>query len=323
MVNVRATLARAEAERILSAESRRALERFGKSLYFPRRNWEALFEGAAEQGLTETERAALIDWLPRGRVDQKRADALEMLAAIAQAIEQPSPTPAGGDFNFEWTCFWEEFVARADAVDEAALTRQQQSVLEELKLDGLDAYQRVEAMAVLRLVATRGAARRANAAPPPDELQSTLTRLRARLGLFTRSDLERWIVDNDLDAASLESLVASEKGIADLRDRFRTALGPHILDELRVSGEYKRLAERARMKSDKLDGAGVASAATAPGSRPIDLRLWFFEQRLRRPLPENFEDFARRLGFALAADFDAALHREWMYLETRRAGRDV
>src|SRR6202453_3943361 len=58
MVNIRATLARAEAEDVVSSASRGALEAFAKSLFFPQRSWDALLAGAAAQGVAESEQAA-------------------------------------------------------------------------------------------------------------------------------------------------------------------------------------------------------------------------------------------------------------------------
>jgi hypothetical protein len=314
MVNIRATLARCEAEGVLSAGTRRALEDFGKSLFFPQRSWEALLEGAAAQGLTETERMALNDWLPRGRIDQKRADALEMLTAMAEAAIAPGA--ASAKFNFEWTYFWDEFVRRVDTVLDGSGSSEQQRIVDELRLAGPEAYQRIEDMALLRMIATRGAA---PAAPtfPREDLQATLADLRARVGLFARADLDRWMELNDLDAASMESLVANEKVLKDMRDRSRAGIEPYILDELRLNGAYEHLAERARKKSDALGGSEAGRAATGAGSR-ASLRLWYFEKRIRQPMPDDLQEFARRLGFAHAADFDAALQRERLYLETER-----
>jgi hypothetical protein len=123
---------------------------------------------------------------------------------------------------------------------------------------------------------------------------------------------------HDLDAASLERLIGDETYLRDLRDRSRGALEPFLLDELRLSGAYERLAERARKKSDAL-GALEASVTGAPsGSRVIALRLWFFEGRLGLSLPDDVEESARRLGFANAASLDSALQRERLFLENRR-----
>ncbi len=154
--------------------------------------------------------------------------------------------------------------------------------------------------------------------PARADLLATLTDIRAGLGLFARADLDRWMALNDLDAASLERLVADETGLRDLRNRSRAWLERYVLDELRLSGAYERLAERARKKRDAL-GASEASGAGAPsGARTVALRLWYFEQRLRRSLPDDVEDFARRLGFADTADFDAAVLRERLYLNASK-----
>ena len=315
MVNIRATLARAEAEGVLSSSSRRALDAFAKSLFFPQRSWEALLAGAAAQGVAESEQAALRDWLPRGRVDQKRLDALEMLAAMAEA---PNPSErAGPKFNFEWTAFWDEFVQRSDAVSGKASSSPRQRILDELRLEGPEAYARVEAMALLRMVAASGAARPTTALSHED-LQATLTDLRTRLGLFARADLDRWMARHDLDAASLERLLADETSLRNLRDRSGGALEPFLLDELRLGGAYERLAERARKKSDALEALEASPKNGFPELHAIALRLWFFEQRLRLSMPDDVEDSARRLGFGSAAALDSALQRERSFLEIGR-----
>src|SRR5271168_1210546 len=272
MVNIRATLARAEADRVVGQASRRALEAFAKSLFFPQRSWETLLEAAVARGVTEAEQATLIDWLPRGRADQKRLDALEMLAAMREAPGEPEPT--GPKFNFEWTVFWDEFVRRANQIPDNANASPQQRIIDELRLEGPEAYARVEAMALLRMVAANGAAR-PTAGFAREELQRTLTDLRVRLGLFARADLDRWMARNDLDAASLESLIGNETCLKDLRDRSRGALEPFLLDVLRLSGAYERLAERARKKNDALAALEAGAATAGPGSRAVVLRLWF------------------------------------------------
>ena len=211
-----------------------------------------------------------------------------MLAAMREALLGSNETHP--KFNFEWTYFWDEFVRRFEAGHENPGASPQQFVIEELRLEGPEAYARVEAMALLRRVAVSGAAP-VTPSPAPDSLRTTLTDIRARLGLFTRADLDRWMARNDLDVVSMERLIADQAGFAILRDRSSAALEPYILDELRLSGAYERLVERARRKSDALAGRARAPSA----SQTLALRLWYFEHRLRRPLPDDVEDFARRL----------------------------
>ncbi len=309
MVNIRATLAAAEREGVLGAESRLSLERYAKSLFFAERNWPALLETAAAQGVAEPEAAALRDWLPTGRVDQKRLDALAMLAAMQEAA--PS-APASAGFHFEPTHLWAAFAARAE--DDEAVPPSAQRILDELRIEGPDAYREVEARALLRRVASFGAFPPAEVSR--DAARATLAELRSRLGLFARADLDRWMAANDLALTSMERLVDDEGRLDALRDRFRGSLQSSLLDELRLSGAYTRLSERARRKADVIEAAG-STRPLAAGSelQGAALRLWFFEQRLGQPMPDDIEDFARRWGCENASAFDAVVLREWVYLK--------
>jgi hypothetical protein len=320
MVNIRATLARAETDGVLSKGSRNALEAFGKSMFFPHRSWEALLEGAATLGVAEPERAALSAWLTEGRVDQKRADALEMLAAMREAAHESNK--AQPKYNFEWTQLWDEFVRRFETGEENPGASTPQRIVEELRLEGPEIYPRIEAMALLRKVAESGAGPTA-ASQTREDLQTTLTEIRAMLGLFRRADLDRWMACNDLDAAALERLAAGETSLKRLRNGAKGSLEPYILDELRMTGAYERFADRARRKTDAVAASFPETAGAPSGSRTLALRLWYFEQRLRLALPDDVEDFARRLGFANTDDFDAAVLRERLYLDAERGDQSA
>lgn len=312
MVNIRATLARAEIEGVVDASTRRTLEAFAKSLFFPQRNWETILEEASAQGVPHNECAKLRDWLAKGRIDQKRLDALQMLEVMLQA-----PAPAPCNFNFEWTVFWDELVHRCEASaepDEAPGAR----VLDELRLEGPDRYAKLEALALLRGAADRdpfsaGALTR-------EALQESLADLRARLGLFTRAELDRWMAANGLDERALERLLTSERRLDQWRRRWRGALAPFLIDELRSSGDYSRLAERARKKAQALsDRSSLAKRLGPDAAGPVALRLWFFEQRHGLTFPDDIEAAARALGFADAAALDAALLREHLFAEQDRS----
>jgi len=314
MVNIRATLARAEADGILTASSRRALESFGKSLYFPQRCWSTLLEGKAIDGVAEAELSALQDWLPHGRVDQKREDALEMLQAMQESLARPDPPPTS--FHFEWTHFWNELVARPainpSSWDDVAKPPDQ-PVLEELRLEGVEVYGRVKAKALLRLLAGIEA-KRLGLPMSQGAMRATLSRIRAALGLYAQADLEAWLSRNDLDAPSLERLVEDETRLVAVLELAGRSIERGLLDELRLSGAYERLAERARKKRTLLAARGLdAGERSAPGPKAVDTRLWYFEKRLGQPVPDDVAAFARELGFATLADFDSALLREQLY----------
>lgn len=309
MVNIRATLALTEAKGVLSPGSRRALEAFAKALFFADRNWPALLAGAAAHGVPDSELAALRDWLPEGRVDQKRLDALEMLAAMTETLAAGEPMrPA---FHFEWTHLWDAFVARSGN-GVSAPSPLGQLILDELRLEGPEAYACVEAKALLRMIAVTGAAR------PPQVLReaarATLTRIREQFGLYARADLDRWMAANDLDSTALEALIEEEASVEALRQRAGRSIESRLLDELRMSGAYARLADRALKKQKAITALDRSAAGAAPAAlRIAALRLWYFEKRLGRPMPDDVAEFAARAGFADASAFDAAVYREWLF----------
>ena len=309
MVNIRATLALAEAQGVLGPDSRRSLERFAKSLHFGERTWPALLAAAPAQGLGERELAAFSDWLPLGRIDQKRLDALAMLAAIQAPLA--AGEPARPAFHFEWTYLWDQFVARS-AGAEAARSPSAARILEELRIEGPDVYAPAETRALLRWVAAHGAA--PPAAVSRDSARATLTRIRDRLGLYARADLDRWMSANELDPASMERLVEDQARFEALRTRFAHSIDSALLDEVRLGGAYARLADRARQKDEAVAAAGLpGDAGAAAGLRSTALRLWYFEKRLGRPAPDDIADFAGRLGFETVSAFDAAVQREWLF----------
>jgi len=312
MVNIRATLALAEAKGVLKPGSRRALETFAKALFYADRNWPALLAGASSLGVPDSEAAALSDWLGQGRVDQKRLDALEMLAAMRETPTAGEPRRA--EFHFEWTHLWDAFVARSGD-GASAPSPLGQVILDELRLEGPDAYGRVEAKAFLRMLAASGAARPAE--DSRDAARATLARIRQQFGLYARADLDRWMAANDLDSAALEALIEQEASLEALRGRAGRSIDSRLLDELRLGGVYARLADRALKKREAIAALDHSHAGAAPVAlRGVAMRLWYFEQRLGRAAPDDIASFAARAGFADASAFDAAVYREWLFVKT-------
>ena len=313
MVNIRATLAQAEADGFLNTASRRALEVLAKSLFFPHRTWPAILGGA--HGVAEAELARLRSWLPHGRVDQKREDALAMLAAMQETLARPDPhRPC---FQFEWTGFWDDLVAQPTIdplASESSPTVPYQDIIEELRLEGERSYGRTKAMALVRLLA--GLVTRRQGLKPPDEaMRATLARVRGARGLYTRAALDAWLERNHIDARSLEVLIEDQARLEAVTGLSGPALNRKLLDELRLSGTYERLAERARQKKHALATRGLDHVeGDGSGPNPAELRLWFFEQRLGRPVPDDMDGYLRDLGIESSADFDSAVRREWLYL---------
>ena len=126
------TLTRAEREGVIDAAARARLVSIGKELFFPTARTRRFCERGRKTGLLPEVADRLEAWLPAGRVDQKRLDAVAMLDALA-AFLAGDPAPAHPDFVFEHTLAWDKAVqalrARAQHSTEDLL------VLTELRLE--------------------------------------------------------------------------------------------------------------------------------------------------------------------------------------------
>jgi hypothetical protein len=120
LVNIRATLATARREAVLSPAAAERVLTLARSLHYPQRAWPRLLEA-----LAPSDAEAFSAWLPAGRVDQKRDDALAMLKRMrADAAVSPTitarPIPA-----FAETVLWQELIVREtrlrDILDEFLL----------------------------------------------------------------------------------------------------------------------------------------------------------------------------------------------------------
>lgn len=114
MVNVRATIERAVREAVLEAPIGTALTRIAKCLFYKERTYEAIVAAAAAERIPEEALRRFAAWVPGGKVDQKRSDALEMIAAMADQLSR-GVAPLAPSFAFAHTFAWEEALRRAEA----------------------------------------------------------------------------------------------------------------------------------------------------------------------------------------------------------------
>ena len=166
LVNIRRTLSEAALAAVISPSSRDALVRLAKELFYHDRTFERLLE-AVDESFPAGEIDALRAWLPQGRVDQKREDALAMLAAM-RALLASGPEPMRVDYTLEWTEVWDDATAAAAASPVigpggSPAWVADERVLEELRLEP-DTYAAVRDRALLRFLARREAERRRHTA---------------------------------------------------------------------------------------------------------------------------------------------------------------
>ena len=324
MVNVRATVAAAAAAGVIDHPTREALVGIAKGLFYQDRSYRRVLERAAAQALPADQFEAFRAWLPTGRIDQKRADALAMLAAM-RAFMADDPEPMRVDYVFEWTEMWDDVTATAPAsrpIDATGDWVAEERVLEELRLDP-GAYRGACERALLSLLARREADRRRERVDPA-ALRQALGRLRARHGLFARADLERWLAANDLDPRRLDSLLEDQAQLEAVGRLAGPSLRKRLLDELRLCGDHERFARRAKDKQDQLKARGLDHPRPEDaGVVAAQVLAWYFERQLGRPLPDDIEAAAREVGFADRGEFYRALLREYLYCSgcERAAGR--
>jgi hypothetical protein len=254
MVNIRHTLARAVKAGILHAGTGDALTRLGKGLFYKDRDWhyERLLERGAEQALPVEELDALRGWLPGGRVNQKRHDALAMLDAM-RSLLAADPEGKRVDYRFEQTEIWEAATARyalENMGDDSAEPLRRDRLLDELRLEG-GSYRVAKRGALLRLLALAESDRQ-RLGVARSEAKSASRAFRLESGLLSRSDVERWLADNDLDLHAFDHLMEDEVRLSALEAAMAPLVDRYIVDHLRITGDYARLAVRARDKDDAL-----------------------------------------------------------------------
>ena len=108
LVDIRAMLAAACDERILTSAERDALAAAAKALFYKRRTWRAVLD-AARPDVGPRTLLRVAEWLPANRVRQKALDAALLLRLIRDGL--PSSEPPR--FRFQRTLLWEAAVGDA------------------------------------------------------------------------------------------------------------------------------------------------------------------------------------------------------------------
>jgi hypothetical protein len=122
MVNVRSTIERALQAGIVEPSVAAVLFSTAKSLFYKDRTYELILKLAAERVLASEKLEGFSDWLSRGKIDQKRIDAEEMLNAIL-GHTKTNANAFEASYKFSHTFAWEEarqMIERARGLTTAA-----------------------------------------------------------------------------------------------------------------------------------------------------------------------------------------------------------
>jgi hypothetical protein len=305
MVNIRPTLQAAEQQGVVSAATRGILVAAGTAPFYQDRTWPELLRAAEAARADPTELEALRRWLPAGRIDQQAADAVAMLREL-RAFLATDPAPQEVRWSMADTAMWEVAKRRADTLpgDVAVSSRLMlEHALDEIRLLGPEAVEAASCRSLLRLFAA-DFAEREGATIDSERLDDAVAEFRTSRNLEQDAELTRFLADNDLSAADFERLVVSD-------ERVRWACGQaewdafgHLLDDLRLKGEYPQLMARARAKleDDVCPGAGGQAALE-----------WYFAQWRGTAVPHDLTGYAQSCGFGDEQAFRTAVWREYRY----------
>jgi hypothetical protein len=314
MVNIRCTLARAADAGVIPPSARDAFVRIAKRLFYPDRSYARLLSDATDHALPRRDIDALHRWLPGGQVNQKRDDALAMLAEMRHLLAT-DPAPARVAYAFERSEMWDRALAgflsvhAGSAASPNALSRA--DLLDELRLDGL-AYVQARRAGLLRMAALREFERRRLTLDATDR-RSAVDALRQRFAMLRRGEIDRWLVANDLDNPEFDHLIEDEARLRRLEALAGVSTEGYLVDQVRIDGTYARYASRARAKQEALAGNTADESDPDEWTR-FRLAAWPFRQVLGRDIPEDVATHAASVGFADLDSFYRALWREYLYL---------
>ncbi|WP_434045119.1 MULTISPECIES: TfuA-like protein [Sorangium] len=300
LVNIRATLAAAVEAKICDPALAERLVAIARALFYPDRTWPAVLQAARAAQEAPHALDALKRWLPAGRVDQKRLDALALLEAM-QAARARHRGPLEPGFVFQRTDVWERAVERMRAtrldLDPGA---DFDALLDELRLLGDEPLYTLAVQGALLRGLAEEAAERNGVKIGPAHLERTAMEFRRERGLYTGPSTRAWLGEQGLDARSFADMMAREAKRRWTAAVCEPEVRRHLVDQLRAMGCYGRLAKQARAKQDMVEREGL-DALDLAGSGVDDtdaLWRWYFTERLGKPIPEDLEIYAARLGFA-------------------------
>jgi hypothetical protein len=323
MVNIRATLSAAGDAGIISRRMRAALEALAKDLFYPERSYPYLLKLAAERGLPQEELETLRRWLPQGRVDQKRADALAMLRVMRARLKS-NAGPKSPPVALEHTVYWDRALRSAGVLvtdKNGAGTVASRALLEELRLDPR-AWALAAREVLLHELMLRQAAQLGLRATP-QEIERAAKEFRRERGLRSAKKFRQWLEKHQLTRERFEGLMGERALLRRLRPRLKQQAEQRLLDHLRLAGTYQRLLRRARHKARVLQVFGPQGPRFAEVGVTAEGLLDRYLESLSRPTQDSLEEHAAAVSFILG-DSDAlaqALLREHCYRRLSRRRR--
>lgn len=313
LVNLRATFERAAANGLLSPPLLSELVARAEVIPYWDRTYGRVLGDMGEHFESSSEGIALRRWLETGRVNQKRDDAVLLLATLAHertALE----TPAVPSFVFSHTEAWQElYVAVSERRTETrsvTSTGPAESWYDEV-LVAVDSEELLRA-ALGRALSERVAPESARNSPAL--VAAAEERFRRARGLMTPEDYRAWLTAQGLHSDAQAIRVFASNG---LQHRARLVLNVetkrHLITELQARGRWRALQERAASKLRALESCGLSTPTLTDVDISEDqLWSWFFQELHRNAVPSDLHCHAEERGIDLEQLRRAALREYCM-----------
>jgi hypothetical protein len=142
---------------------------------------------------------------------------------------------------------------------------------------------------------------------------------RIERGLLTSADTDRWMKEHHVSPEQWRRLIEDEARLRWVDRLAQNEVAAVLVDELRVTGEYRPLLERAHDKIRTLEAGGLENPSLDEvGLTEHELLRWYFEQRLHSRVPVDGLAYARAVGFPDQEAFRRAVLRDLCYMRARR-----
>ncbi|MGO9232217.1 MAG: TfuA-like protein [Bryobacteraceae bacterium] len=316
LVNIRATLAAARAEGLLSAADLDDAIAAAKSLYFTGRTIEAILAGI-DNGVRERVRHVLTTRY----MDVKRSDALLLLETLRDCpLGEPRPSRApvlerSYPFGVLYNC--DRKVRRGSAtVSLANIVRYAALHLPDFETLRFRALNRALSAFLARVLELDLG---------PEYVARETRRFRLGRGLGGETEFQAWLADNNLSRSEFEDLMEELAACRRAQRWWLAVLGRRdgkaktLLDELRLSGRYAKVAGQAADRTQAVadeDIAGDDAAGTGTRDEFIGLvRRHSQSTGFAISLPVG--EWAEEVGFLSLDDLRLELLRSqaWRELE--------
>lgn len=306
MVNLRKSLAAAEAAGAIDPAQHTALIGAAKDRYFPERTWPIIL---ADAGLAADARERLTAFLATGAVDVKRADTVALLDHVASLGMPPPRVP----FTLQHSHFLDTLYQRdrhvdqpdgpvslADIAAHAALHRHDHAELHGAALD----------RKLLQLLAEQ-----LGAVADRDEIEAEALRFRRRRGLETEEAQVDWCRRNHIEPMEFAVLMrecATRRKLHGwmISRRFFERTTSAVLDELRLRGLYEDTARDAAFFA-KVAALHFGDYGQAPDIA-MDQLVMEHMRDTGLPIDTFYGDWAVEAGFKDVHDLKVDLMRSRM-----------